>query len=751
MALAKNGLTRRVHGLAWALPFLALTGLVEPGGAETSPSGETPLPKVRPSLVQVAEAVPLPRLNPQRAIAASASDPIGALVTGSAHDPAAAAIEDSDAPQVDTPEVVVTKPDPIVVASATRSSLSDAGLRVALKMLDDGDPSAATIAAYAFPDKVDTKIIDWLVAISGHEKVPSSHIAGVTAKLADWPGHSLLQIRFEQALMREKPGAKAVIAALGGRQPVSDDGMLLLARSYMAVGRKSDAAKLIAPFWRDENCSDSFEATIRKEFASVLTSADHKARMDRLLYAERSTQALRAAALLSKDQQTLANAVVAVIKGSKASKALATVPASLRKEPIFLYASIQEARRAKRFTEAATLMLSAPRDPALVRDGDAWWIERRVLSREILAKGDAKTAYLIAAGHAAESSPLKAEAEFHAGWYALEFLRDPATARKHFLAIQAASTMPLSQSRAEYWLGRAAWAAGNKTEATAQFRRASAFPTTFYGQLSLARLGYKTLPINPPPKPSAAVQSTFASRELVQAIIRLSAANRGDRNEIFYKALAETLEDPAELALLAGMAEKSGQHQLALQVGKWAAYRGLPVDSIAFPTAAIPTIKTSAIEKPVVYAIARQESAFNHTAISSAGARGLLQLMPATAKQTAKRAGLPYSKDRLTSDPAYNATLGAAYLGELFGRLGGSYVMTFAAYNAGKSRVDAWVEANGDPRNPKVDVVNWIELIPFTETRNYVQRTIENLQVYRARLGSSALTIESDLKGRKAN
>lgn len=750
MALAMSSLTRKVQGLAWTLPFLASAMLAGPGAAETSASGETPLPKVRPSLVQVAEAVPLPRLNPQRAIAASASDPIADLLTGSAHEPASRATEDSDAPQVDMHEIV-TEPDPIVVASATRSSLSNAGLRVALKMLDDGDPSAATIAAYAFPDKVDTKIIDWLVAISGDEKVPSSHIAGIAAKLADWPGQSLLQIRFEQALMREKAGAKAVIAALGGKEPVSDDGMLLLARSYMAVGRKSDAAALIGPFWRDENCSDSFEATIRKEFASVLTSADHKARMDRLLYAERSIQALRAGALLSKDQQTLANSVVAVIKGSKASKALAGVPASLRKEPIFLYASIQEARRAKRLTEAATLMLSAPRDPALVRDGDAWWVERRVLSREILAKGDAKTAYLIAAGHAAESSPLKAEAEFHAGWYALEFLHDPVTARKHFLAIQAASTMPLSQSRAEYWLGRAAWAAGNKAEATAQFRKAGAYPTTFYGQLSLAQLGYKTLPISPPPKPSAAVQSRFANRELVQAIIRLSAANRGDRNEIFYRALAETLEDPAELALLAGMAEKGGQHQLALQVGKWAAYRGLPVDSIAFPTAAIPTIKTSAIEKPVVYAIARQESAFNHTAISSAGARGLLQLMPATAKQTAKRAGLPYSKDRLTSDPAYNATLGAAYLGELFGRLGGSYVMTFAAYNAGKSRVDDWVEANGDPRNPKIDVVNWIELIPFTETRNYVQRTIENLQVYRARLGSSALMIESDLKRGKAN
>ena len=195
------------------------------------------------------------------------------------------------------------------------------------------------------------------------------------------------------------------------------------------------------------------------------------------------------------------------------------------------------------------------------------------------------------------------------------------------------------------------------------------------------------------------------------------------------------------------MAERDGQHQVALQVGKIAAGRGLPVQSLAFPTAAIPpTAKTSGVERPVVFAIARQESAFNPAAISSAGARGLLQLMPATAKEIAKHAGLAYSKARLTSDPGYNATLGAAHLGDLVDTFGGSYVMTFAAYNAGSSRVADWVKQNGDPRDPRVDVVNWIELIPFTETRNYVQRIMENLQVYRVRLGSPALVIEADLR-----
>ena len=694
--------------------------------------------KAESETLVVADYVPLPRSNPfLRPV-----DPIGALIGGPATTPALpfAATTAARTASAVAPAQVTFAPE--------RSMIAEAAFKVAVRLFDKGDPNAALSAAYALPDPVDAKIIKWLVAVYKYKGVPAARIDAVSRDLADWPGQTLLRIRFEQALEEEKPNPREIINAFGRNQPVTDSGTLLLARAYLAAGQKDGAAALIRPRWREDRLDDDFEATIRKEFSVVLTKGDHKARMDKMLYSDQSSKALRAAGALDADQQALANAVTKVIKrDGKAYAALDALPKRVHDDPVAIYARIQFLRRAERIDAAAKLMLAAPRDPATLVDPDAWWVERRVLAREVLVKRDFPTAYRIVAAHSAQSSLDRTEAEFHAGWIALEFLKDPATAAPHFKVIQTISSRPLSQSRAEYWLGRAAAAAGDRAEAERQFHLAAAYPTTFYGQLALARLGAKTLALAPDPKIDAAAKKRFASLELVQVLQRLAEIKRDDRKAIFLRHLADTLTDPVQLALVAQIPEKEGDHNLALQLGKIASWRGLPIDTLAFPTKAIPkSAKTGDVDKAVIYAIARQESAFHTGAISSAGARGLLQLMPATAQQMAKRAGLSYSKGKLTSDPAYNATLGASFLSQLIDRFNGSYVMTFAAYNAGPSRVAQWIEVFGDPRDPNVDVVNWIELIPFTETRNYVQRIMENMQVYRARLGSPALTIEADLK-----
>jgi soluble lytic murein transglycosylase len=737
-------LPNSIVAAGWYLAIaLAAAGLALPSPAEAAKLPVT----AKKARIEIAAVVPLPPGRPGHAPAATS---IAQLISASGDDAGQRSAADTDVPASSDPPAAAVRP--VEAPSEKLGGLAPVGLKLALKFLDAGDPAAASIAVYALPDKVDIKIVDWLVATSGLPGVSSARIADAMRKLADWPGQQLLRLRFEQALAHENKSPADIVKAFAGQTPAFGEGTLLLARAYLALGRKDDAAGLIRPYWREGKIPQDAETSIAKEFAGLLTAADHKARMDRLLYAEQTEPALRTATFLGKDQRALAAAVISVIKHSKSDKAMAAVPSALQKDPVYIYARVQKLRRADKMEEAAALMLAAPRDPKALTDPDAWWIERRLISRALLDKGDAKTAYKLAVGHVAESPTLRAEAEFHCGWYALEFLHDPATARQHFINIEGISNLPLTQSRAEYWLGRAATAANAADEATAHFRKAGSYPTTFYGQLALARLGSKRLTLSAPPVADAAVRARFTSREQVQAIERLTGTKFADRLDIFYRALAENLTDPAEIALLAAMAERTGEHQVALQVGKLAAMRGLPVQTLAFPTAAIPSsAKTAPVELPVVYAVARQESSFNVSAVSAAGARGLLQLMPATAKKAASAAGLPFSEPRLTQDAAYNATLGAEQLNELFGGFGGSYVMTFASYNAGRSRILEWVKAHGDPRDPKVDVVDWIELIPFTETRNYVQRLMENLQVYRARLGSPALTIEADLKRGRAN
>lgn len=694
-------------------------------------------------LVQMANAVPMPRPSPLRA-GRSGSDMIGALISQAGSNEATAT-EDSDAPQAGLPAPLPPIAPPTVPKGGP---INVAGLKLALDFLQKNDAASASLAAYSLPNRVDIQIVEWMIATGSYSGVSSDTMAKLGAKLKDWPSQSLMRIRYEQTLAREKPSPDIVIRALGGRKPASDEGTLLLARAYLVTGRTDDAANLIRGYWRDSNFSADIEKAIVADFSRLLRPSDHKWRMDRLIYAEREAEALRASRHLGKDQQALAKAVVAVVtEKPKAAAGLESVPAALRKDHLYLFARVQILRRAGKIEEAGNLLASTSRDPKMIVSPDAWWVERRMISRLLIEARKPKLAYTLAANHSVESPALRAEAEFHAGWYALEYLRDPATAARHFTAIASFSTTPLSLSRAEYWLGRTATAAGRRELAAAHFQRAAAHSTTFYGQLAAARLGSRSLAIPQPPAPSNATAQRFAGRDLIEAIRHLTAVGYNERAGVIYRYLAESLDDPSEIALLAAMAEKDGNHPAALQVGRLASARGLPVQWLAFPTAAIPkSTKTGNVERPVVYAIARQESAFNPAAVSAAGARGLLQLMPGTAKETAKKVGLPYSKDRLTTDPAYNATLGATYLDGLMGRFGGSYVMTFAAYNAGASRVAEWVQRYGDPRDPNVDVVNWIEMIPFTETRNYVQRIMENLQVYRVRLGAPALVIESDLR-----
>ncbi|MEA2886547.1 MAG: soluble lytic murein transglycosylase, partial [Bradyrhizobium sp.] len=421
------------------------------------------------------------------------------------------------------------------------------------------------------------------------------------------------------------------------------------------------------------------------------------------------------------------------------------VPGELHSDPGYIFARIQLLRREEKFQEAAQLMLAAPRDPGRLYNLDEWWIERRLLSRKMLDIGEHRNAYLIARDAALPARDIyKTEQEFTAGWIALRFLHDPATAAQHFARIGVGSVNPTALARAGYWQGRAAEAAGRTQDARRAYASAAEQSTSYYGQLARAKLGLPQLEINGVPS----TRSRGIERlEVVRAVQLLYAL---DEREIAIPILGDMGEngDPDVLQGLGELASRNADARGMLLMGKAALNRGLPFDFYAYPVVGIPPYKPIGpeVEQSIVFAIARQESAFNPAVVSPAQAYGLMQVTPDAARYVCKRHGATFDLARMKTDPVYNTALGAAELGGLIEDYRGSYIMTFAAYNAGRGSVKKWVERYGDPRDPKVDAVDWVELIPFSETRNYVQRIMENLQVYRARFGGGTrLQIEADL------
>jgi len=646
-----------------------------------------------------------------------------------------------------TPTPRPTPPDPVITSSFSRVE-NPAAIGGTLKSGLDALYSNNVTSAVAFRNgmprgSLDRQILTWAIATSGIDGVSSGEIAAATAELPGWPGISTLQRNSERALFKENPPAGTVMAAFGSRRPVTTEGMIVLARAYVSIGNPAKARELLSPWWATQRLSPDDEQKVLKEFNGVLTREDHQRRFLRAIYNDRSQSAKLLAG--PAQAQSLYNAFAAVAqKSPNAAATIAAVDRSWQSNAAYQFLRIRYLRRAERYDDATDLMLKAPRQAAMLVDPDAWWTERRILSRELLDLGKPQLAYKVVAAHAAESPTVAAEAEFHAGWYALRALKQPKTAAPHFARIAEISARPISASRAYYWLGRAA-DAGSGGNARDYYRRSAHFGTTFYGQLSAAKLDEKA-PELIYPRPSDTDRTRFANRNAVQAIKRLEQIGYATKATSIYTQLSQELDSVGELALLAVMAERNENHYLALRVGKTAAMRGLDVGALSHPLGAIPTsANISGSGKALAYAIARQESEFNVGAVSKAGARGLLQLMPATAKSVATRNGMAFSAPRLTSDAGYNATLGAHFLGEQLDRFNGSYVLTFAGYNAGPRRASEWVEKYGDPRGQSIEeIVDWIERIPYSETRNYVQRVMENYEVYKARLTGSA-DIETDL------
>lgn len=635
------------------------------------------------------------------------------------------------------------------LAQSKVKPIANSDLKAGLDALYNNHADLAIAMREAMPNNsLDRHILTWAIGVSGVKNIPSDEILKTANELKNWPGTTQMRRNFERALASEPKNASIIIAEFDTVTPLTAQGMTSLGLAYIETGQPKRAYQMIAPWWHSAKLSSQDEQLILQKISFILKPSDHLQRMRIMLYENRLNSAALVAPL--SGAQSLYNAYAAVAKNDpKALQKLNSVDQSLRKDSVYQFTKIQYLRRNGNYDEAAKLMLKAPKDALSLVNPDAWWIERRVLSREMLDLNKPKIAYLLASSHAAESPTLAADAEFHAGWYALRFLNDPKTAMQHFSKILILSSRPLSASRGYYWLGRSAEASHQYDLAKRYFEKSAHFGTTYYGQLAAAKLGQQKLDIAYP-RPTTIERQRFEQREPVRAIKRLEAVGYADRAGSLYRELGAELKSPGELALLATMAERKGDHYTSLKIGKNAVIRGLDVGALSHPVGAIPeSANISATGKALAYAIARQESEFNPNAISGAGAKGMLQLLPNTAKAVAAKHSIAWSPQRLSSDAGYNATLGAHFLGEQLERFNGSYILTFIGYNAGPRRANEWIARYGDPRGLKIDqVVDWVERIPYTETRDYVMRVMENYETYKARLTGKANIMADLVSGR---
>jgi len=671
-------------------------------------------------------------------------EPIDPVETGSVTHPAA--VVSGSADEVPAAVAMASMPAVATPVAPMPPALDERGspeFRAALARLDEGAAASAYALAGKLANGVERRTLEWAAITFNAGDIDYRAIGDFIADAPEFAGTSLFQTRLEQSLAEAKPAGADVLTVLGGRMPSTIDAQILLAKAYVGTGNSDAATPLARQIWTDNFLSETQEADVLASLGTLLDPESHWQRAMHLMMHDRAKASERLLPLLGAAQRTLVVARAAVSRNDADAKArLDAVDASLHNNPVYIFSRAQRARQFELWDSAVDWLNQAP---AELPDAAEWWYERRALMRQLLDANQPKLAFAVADGYRNGPEARMVEAHFSAGFIALSFLNDAAAAKAHFSAMVPHSTLPDSISQANYWLGRALVELGESAAAKAAFETAARFSTVYYGQMARAELGKASAEIRPLPDPAPSTV-LFDSNPVVQAI-RLLARNGESRMAVtLLRQYGLESAAPGELWRAAELAQEIGADHVGISIAGLADQRGAPLDEIGFPTDGVPLDAQLSADRAAVYAIMRQESMFQVDAVSPAGARGLMQLMPGTAKEVAGKLGVDYSATRLVSDASYNALLGSSYLGTQLDRYDGSLVLAAAAYNAGPGNANKWIRAYGDPRSDGVDPVVWVERIPFQETRTYVKRVLGNYLTYRARLGESPISLKQALR-----
>ncbi|NOX39254.1 MAG: lytic transglycosylase domain-containing protein [Alphaproteobacteria bacterium] len=617
-------------------------------------------------------------------------------------------------------------------------------LNAAIAATQDQAWDKATALAEVITDPVASDIITWMRLRSGADNW--QEYIDFIAKNPSWPGLGLLRNKGEAAIPANAPPAK-VIAYFKGHRPQTGEGILRLIEAYRTTGKTDLAKKEAIRAWRSFSMVKETRKALFKMYKQTLAPY-HIARLDMLLWRNLQSQAEGLYSLVPKGYPELAKARLGLRKRVKGvNRLINAVPKALKDDAGLAYERFVWRARKDNYESARDLLIARSTSAKKLGRPDLWADRRRSMARKEMRDGNYKRAYKIAVHHFLTKGSNYADLEWLAGYIALRKLNEPALALKHFNRFRAEIGTPISFGRAGYWQGRAYDALGDRKSAKLAYEFAAGYQTSFYGQLAAEKISAAPdTSLNGREDSPNWRSAGFVDNVLVRAALLLHYADDAALSEKFFRKLSEGL-DRTGLQQLADLSMEIGRPNIALRISKQAAREGFILPRTYFPLTDLAKKKLK-VAPELALSIARRESEMDQFIISPAGARGLMQLMPATARKVAKKLGMPYSRSRLTSDWEYNVTLGSSYLADQIEAFNGSYILAFAAYNAGPSRAKKWIKLYGDPRLDSVDQVDWIESIPFRETRNYVMRVMESVYVYRARLKGHApkLTISKDLK-----
>ncbi len=613
-------------------------------------------------------------------------------------------------------------------AKASVTPVSGGGIVTALKLAEKGQWSEARRIARNLPE-AERYTFRWKEYRDGAPGIDFQDISAFIRARNDWPLMDIIRLEAEKVIPQNLP-AQQIVDWFSANSPQTAKGMRLYVQALTKSGQGSDLEKLLNSWWEDADLTRDQQRQFYADYGRYLDKASHKKRLDTLLDRGDYSQAYGIADVLGAGYTALTQARVALANGEgNVNGYLNNVPPQLQNDEGLLYERLRWRRRNDMDSGAIEILSQEPPYGAK-HDPAGWWQERQIIARRLLEKKNYKQAYQIARNHRQKEGLPFAEAEWLSGWLALERLNKSWEAFEHFERMYHKVETPISRARGAYWAGRASERLGHREIAEKWYRAGAQETGTFYGQMAAAALGLE------PSLPRSFSQSSQTSLTSMSGLVQSAkwfdqAGIRSDTSAFLYR-MGKLSETPEQFSAAADLAEKMGFRHVAIKIAQDAqANHGVLLQESAYPSLTQYLGGVKDVEWALIHALIRQESRFDHQAVSSAGARGLMQVMPATAKQVAGKMGISHQTDWLIARPDHNIKLGSRYIAQMLDRYGNNYAMALAAYNAGPGRVDKWINIYGDPRKGQIDLIDWIESIPFTETRNYVQRVMEGAYVYR--------------------